>query len=103
MRGRLLFDQHGRSPATSSTSHPPAHLRKSSVVRATLRLMTDDDVWAPEPVEVIETYVEAHDRPIAGGRWEVLADDSVRYVRQSGQVVHPAVVPVSTLRDSPSW
>jgi hypothetical protein len=65
--------------------------------------MTDDDVSPPGRLEVVETYVEADDHPIAGGHWEILADDSVRYVRQSGQIVHPAVIPASTLRSSPSW
>ena len=65
--------------------------------------MTDDDVSPPGLREVVETYVEARDRPVAGGRWEVLADDSVRYVRPSGQIVHPAVIPASTLRTSLSW
>ncbi len=40
---------------------------------------------------------------IADGRWEVLADDTVQYVRPSGEIVRPAVVAASTSRGSPAW
>ena len=67
--------------------------------------VTDDDD-APQSAdsgEIRAVYREAADSPIAGGRWEVLADDTVQYVRPSGEIVRPAVVSAATLRDSPTW
>lgn len=32
--------------------------------------------------EAVEVFVEAAGSPIAGGRWEILADDVVRSLRQ---------------------
>lgn len=48
-------------------------------------------------------YVEAADPPIAGGRWEILTKDVVRYVRPGGEVVQPAIVSADTLRTSSTW
>jgi len=64
--------------------------------------MTSADPLPPNSAEVVEVY-EEDGRPIAGGRWEVLIDESVQYVRPSGQVVAPAVVSLDTLRSSPTW
>ena len=50
---------------------------------------------------VVEVYEEAGP-PIAGGQWEVLADDRVRYVRRDGRIEPPAIIPASTLRTSPT-
>ena len=74
-----------------------------SVVGMRLTTMTDDDVCSTDSVEIREVYREAADPPIAGGRWEVLADDTVRYVRPAGEIVRPAVVSASMLRSSPTW
>jgi hypothetical protein len=65
--------------------------------------MTDDAAPPTESVQIREVYREASDQPIAGGRWEILADDTVRYVRPSGEVSVPAMVSASTLRSSSSW
>jgi hypothetical protein len=54
-------------------------------------------------VTVVDVFVEAAASPVAGGRWEILADETVRYIRPNGEVVKPAVVTASTLRDSPTW
>lgn len=51
---------------------------------------------------VVEVYEEAGP-PIAGGQWEVLADDTVRYIRRDGRIEQPAIIPASTLRTSPTW
>ncbi len=75
------------------------------MVGVRLTTVTDDDadVRSTDSVEIREVYREAADPPIAGGRWEVLADDTVRYVRPAGEIVRPAVVSASTLRSSPTW
>jgi hypothetical protein len=52
---------------------------------------------------VVDVFVEVSASPIAGGRWEILSDDTVRYVRVNGEVVTPAIVSASTLRSSPTW
>ena len=53
-------------------------------------------------------YVEAGDRPIAGGRWYVLpagedGSERVIYERPTGEFADPAVVSADTLRTSPTW
>lgn len=50
-----------------------------------------------------EQYVEAADRPIAGGRWFILAGDEVVYQRPGGEYVRDAVVRAVDLRSSPTW
>lgn len=52
--------------------------------------------------DVLEVYVEAAN-PTAGDRWEILADDVVRYVRPDGTTEQPAVIPAGTLRHSSTW
>lgn len=54
-------------------------------------------------LETVRVYVGASESPITGGRWEVLADDTVRYVRPNGRIEQPAIVSASTLRTSPTW
>jgi hypothetical protein len=50
-----------------------------------------------------EIYVEASDRPIAGGRWYVLPDDTVAYQPPDGPL-RPASTPAATLRsDTTGW
>jgi hypothetical protein len=61
-----------------------------SSVCVTLPGMTDAAESTAETV-ALEVYVEAH-RPIAGGRWEILPDDTVRYIRPNGQTVQPAII-----------
>jgi hypothetical protein len=68
--------------------------------------MTDDRAMTsdPDPAETVaEVFVEAAESPVAGGRWEILDDDTVRYIRVNGEVVTPAMVSASTLRTSPTW
>jgi hypothetical protein len=64
--------------------------------------MTDDEASPTTSAEVAEVYEEAG-LPVAAADGKSSPDHSVRYIRPSGQVVSPAVVPGDTLRGSPSW
>lgn len=50
-----------------------------------------------------EIYVETQDPPVAGGRWYVLAHDTVLYQRSDGGFNATAIVPAHTLRTNSSW
>ncbi|HEX6355008.1 hypothetical protein [Actinophytocola sp.] len=49
----------------------------------------------------VEVFVEAR-RPVGGGRWVVLADDTVWFEPDEGER-RPALIPASTLRNGPTW
>ena len=50
-----------------------------------------------------EIYIETQDPPIAGGRWYVLADNTVLYQRSDGEFNPTAIVAAQTLRTNSSW
>jgi hypothetical protein len=60
------------------------------------------DAAAEVEVTGARVFVEAG-RPIAGGRWYCLADNTVVYERPSGERVYPALVAAATLANSPTW
>lgn len=61
-----------------------------------------EDIERPAGLADAETYVEASDRPIAGGCWHILTDGSVLYERRPGEY-EPAVLTADTLRSNATW
>lgn len=60
------------------------------------------DVPAELELTGARVFVEAG-RPIAGGRWYCMSDNTVVYERPSGERVYPAIVAAATLANSPTW
>lgn len=59
-----------------------------------------DHADVPDLTEA-EIYVEAG-RPIAGGRWHILPDDTVIHERPTG-AFEPSIIAAHTLRSRPTW
>jgi len=57
----------------------------------------------PDGLDGATVFMETAERPIAGGRWYVRADDSVAYQHPDGTWSDPAIVGADTLRRSPTW
>ena len=50
-----------------------------------------------------EVYVEAAERPVAGGTWYVLPDDRVIYQRPNGAFELKPVITADALRSQSTW
>ena len=71
----------------------------------TLPAMTDDPATGQVPDQAAVTiYEETSARPVADGRWHVLADGTVLYERRPGSGdLEPAIINAEDLRTKPEW
>lgn len=119
MTAILLYtctDNRDFGPTTPTPTTSPARrialahrasplLTTVSVARAMLDAMPTTGRLAQLPAEALaaaEVFVEAADRPIAGGRWHIVPGEVVWYERPSGEF-NRAVIAAHTLRSSPTW